>query len=153
MKYMAVINVSIPNEKTYLAFSVCTFIFGIFISNCSILYLIYKHKTLTKLLEHHKFLVAFSKDITSLILIPIIIEIFNGQNRYLLLLFALIVIFYFVIFSFDYYLNHADCAVKMNLHVKCITLEIVIILAILFLALCTLLGLACILQSLNLVTF
>ena len=82
------------NEKIYLAFAILMLILGIFMANINIFALFKRYKNFSKYTPLQKFIIAFMKDIIGLIIIPISIEIFNG-NFWIIVIFVLTLIIYF----------------------------------------------------------
>lgn len=101
------------NEKIYLSFAILMFILGIFMANINIFALFKRYKNFSKYTPLQKFIIAFMKDIIGLIIIPISIEIFNG-NFWIIVIFVLTLIIYFIVFSMDYQINNTDI-VKKNI--------------------------------------
>lgn len=101
------------NEKIYLSFAILMFILGIFMANINIFALFKRYKIFSKYTPLHKFIIAFMKDIIGLIIIPISIEIFNG-NFWIIVIFVLTLIIYFIVFSMDYQINNTDIVKKTS---------------------------------------
>lgn len=101
------------NEKIYLAFAILMLILGIFMANINIFALFKRYKNFSKYTPLQKFIIAFMKDIIGLIIIPISIEIFNG-NFWIIVIFVLTLIIYFIVFSMDYQINNTDIVKKTS---------------------------------------
>lgn len=101
------------NEKIYLSFAILMFILGIFMANINIFALFKRYKIFSKYTPLQKFIIAFMKDIIGLIIIPISIEIFNG-NFWIIVIFVLTLIIYFIVFSMDYQINNTDIVKKTS---------------------------------------
>lgn len=101
------------NEKIYLSFAILMFILGIFMANINIFALFKRYKIFSKYTPLQKFIIAFMKDIIGLIIIPISIEIFNG-NFWIIVIFVLTLIIYFIVFSMDYQINNTDIVKKIS---------------------------------------
>lgn len=101
------------NEKIYLAFAILMLILGIFMANINIFALFKRYKNFSKYTPLQKFIIAFMKDIIGLIIIPISIEIFNG-NFWIIVIFVLTLIVYFIVFSMDYQINNTDIVKKTS---------------------------------------
>lgn len=101
------------NEKIYLAFAILMLILGIFMANINIFALFKRYKNFLKYTPLQKFIIAFMKDIIGLIIIPISIEIFNG-NFWIIVIFVLTLIIYFIVFSMDYQINNTDIVKKTS---------------------------------------
>lgn len=101
------------NEKIYLSFAILMFILGIFMANINIFALFKRYKNFSKYTPLQKFIIAFMKDIIGLIIIPISIEIFNG-NFWIIVIFVLTLIIYFIVFSMDYQINNTDIVKKTS---------------------------------------
>lgn len=106
-------NGNFINEKIYLSFAILMFILGIFMANINIFALFKRYKILSKYTPLQKFIIAFMKDIIGLIIIPISIEIFNG-NFWIIVIFVLTLIIYFIVFSMDYQINNTDIVKKTS---------------------------------------
>lgn len=104
-------NGNFINEKIYLSFAILMFILGIFMANINIFALFKRYKIFSKYTPLQKFIIAFMKDIIGLIIIPISIEIFNG-NFWIIVIFVLTLIIYFIVFSMDYQINNTDIVKK-----------------------------------------
>ena len=89
------------------------FILGIFMANINIFALFKRYKIFSKYTPLQKFIIAFMKDIIGLIIIPISIEIFNG-NFWIIVIFVLTLIIYFIVFSMDYQINNTDIVKKTS---------------------------------------
>lgn len=106
-------NGNFINEKIYLSFAILMFILGIFMANINIFALFKRYKIFSKYTPLQKFIIAFMKDIIGLIIIPISIEIFNG-NFWIIVIFVLTLIIYFIVFSMDYQINNTDIVKKTS---------------------------------------
>lgn len=106
-------NGNFINEKIYLSFAILMFILGIFMANINIFALFKRYKIFSKYTPLQKFIIAFMKDIIGLIIIPISIEIFNG-NFLIIVIFVLTLIIYFIVFSMDYQINNTDIVKKTS---------------------------------------